>query len=647
MVIGASFYQILEGFLLLSDGDSCDKITMEVKFDNFIFCLMSRGSFAVNELTANYFIRGYKMAYRTEHPNPQFRRESYECLNGEWEFEIGTAEGKTNIPLSSVIEVPFCSESKLSGIGITDFIPDCIYSRMITVTEEDLRQRLVLHCGAVDHRATVYLNGIKLCSHIGGYTPLDTELNTAAKIGENRLTIVVHDDTREKILSGKQSNKSESFGCFYTRTTGIWQTVWLERTPKIYIRSCRFYPDEKNNRLEAEVETEGSGTVFMRVLYEGREVGFAESDTVFRKRFCIPLSERHLWEVGNGCLYDVEISIGTDKVYSYFGLRSVGYEGYRFLLNGKSVFQRLVLDQGYYPDGIYTAPSVQNMKEDIALSQSLGFNGARLHQKLFEPRYLYECDRAGYMVWGEYASWGIGYDNLQHLGAFLTEWREAMERDFNHPCIVQWCPLNETWENLDDRTKTRDIRFVETVYAFTKALDATRPCVDVSGGYHGRYTDLFDFHCYHSPEEIAEYRKAIEERGELIMDTLYAAETERGAVYNGALPLHASEYGGVAFSPDGRAAQLQNSTPCVQEQNAWGYRASVSEEEFVKDYIGATKELLGCEKISGYCYTQLYDVEQEQNGLYTYDRHPKFSKEAMQKIKECNQSVAEIEKMRS
>ena len=210
------------------------------------------------------------MAYRTEYPNPQFRRESFECLNGVWEFEIGTATGKTNVPLSSTIEVPFCPESKLSGIGVTDFIPDCIYSKIIFVTEEDFKRRLVLHCGAIDHQATVYLNGIKICSHVGGYTPFEAELNTAAKVGENRLTIIVHDDTREKILSGKQSGKRESFGCFYTRTTGIWQTVWLERTPKNYIRSFRFYPDEKNNCLGAEVETEGAGTVSLHIFYEGR-----------------------------------------------------------------------------------------------------------------------------------------------------------------------------------------------------------------------------------------------------------------------------------------------------------------------------------------------------------------------------------------
>lgn len=583
------------------------------------------------------------MAYRTEYPNPQFRRESFECLNGVWEFEIGTATGKTNVPLSSTIEVPFCPESKLSGIGVTDFIPDCIYSKIIFVTEEDFKRRLVLHCGAIDHQATVYLNGIKICSHVGGYTPFEAELNTAAKVGENRLTIIVHDDTREKILSGKQSGKRESFGCFYTRTTGIWQTVWLERTPKNYIRSFRFYPDEKNNCLGAEVETEGAGTVSLHIFYEGREVGFAEGETIFRKRFRISLSERHLWEIGNGQLYDVEISFGADKVYSYFGLRSVAYDGYRFLLNGKSVFQRLVLDQGYYFDGIYTAPSVQNMKEDIALSQSLGFNGARLHQKLFEPLFLYECDKAGYMVWGEYASWGIGYDNLKELGAFLIEWREAIERDFNHPCIVQWCPLNETWENLDDCTKTRDIRFVEAVYAFTKALDETRPCVDVSGGYHGRYTDLFDFHCYHAPEKLSQYLEAIERDGILLADTLYPAEREEGTTYRSGQPINVSEYGGVAYSPDGCALGLQGTMPCVQEENAWGYSACKDEETFVEQYIKITEQFLACNKISGFCYTQLYDIEQEQNGLFTYGRKRKLSDAAVLAIKNCNTKKAAVE----
>ncbi|MCI8343831.1 MAG: beta-galactosidase [Clostridia bacterium] len=582
--------------------------------------------------------------YRTEHPNPQFRRDSYECLNGTWEFETGKSYGKTNCALSSRIEVPFCIESVLSGIGKRELISDCVYSKTIVLTKEDLKGRVAVHFGAVDYLAEIYLNGNFICRHEGGYTPFEAELNAFAREGENRLTVAVHDDVRENTFSGKQTAKSEPFGCFYTRATGIWQTVWLERTPRAFIRSVRFYPDSEQAEVRAEIKTEGKGLVGMRVLYEGREVGTGEKEIAYGGSITVRLSEKHLWEAGAGRLYDVELTFGEDKVYSYFGLRKVRFDGHRFLLNEKSVFQRFVLDQGYDPQGIYTAPAAQAMERDIALARRLGFNGARLHQKVFEPLYLYYCDKAGFMVWGEFASWGISYDSLDAFGTFAEQWKEVIERDFNHPCIVQWCPLNEVWESLDEQKKPRDIRFVEGAYALTKALDETRPCVDVSGGYHGRHTDLFDFHCYHTAEEIAEYLKAIEEKGELIMDTVYPATPERGTRYNGTLPLNASEYGGIAYAADGKAKGLEKPVCCVQETESWGYLACGTEEEFARQYLAATELLLACPKLSGFCYTQLYDVEQERNGFYSYAREAKLSQETVRRIAECNAAIAAIEK---
>lgn len=565
--------------------------------------------------------------YRSEHPNPQFERASYKCLNGKWEFEIGKAD-VAKAPLSSEIEVPFCPESRLSGIGNTELFTDCVYAREIEVSPEDLKGRLFLNFGAVDHYAEIYVNGRKAGSHAGGYTAFAVEITPFVSCGKNRIAVCVHDDVRENLPSGKQTKKQNSYGCFYTRVTGIWQTVWLERTPEEYIKTVKFYPDAEHCQVKAELVTEGKGHTEIAVFYGGREVGRAEGDGYYRQTFEIALSEKHLWEIGAGRLYEVRVKFGRDEVNSYFGLRDVRYEGRKFLLNGRSVFQRLVLDQGYYPDGIYTAPDAETMKRDIGLARSLGFNGARLHQKVFEQRFLYECDKAGYMVWCEYASWGVEYERLDALGQFIGEWRETVEQHFNHPSVVTWCPLNEAWENLDDKGKTRDIRFVESVYAVTKLLDPTRPCVDVSGGYHGRFTDLFDFHCYHSPEEIAEYIRAIEERDELVMDTVYAKNPEEGTLYRESLPLNVSEYGGVSYVSEG----------------GWGYRTKNSEEEFVKDYIASTLQFLNCGKISGFCYTQLYDVEQEQNGIYTYDRKPKMSAEAMRKIAECNRSSARAER---
>lgn len=581
---------------------------------------------------------------RAEHPDPQFERANYECLNGTWDFSYGKVCGKENCALDLKIEVPFCPESELSGIHNTDFITDCVYSREIDVKESDLRGRLVLHFGAVDYKAEVYVNGIKAGEHEGGYTAFETEITPFVKIGKNRITVAVHDDIAENVPSGKQSKKRESFGCFYTRVTGIWQTVWLERTPKAYIKQIRFNPHIAESSVGVELLTEGKASTEITVFYDGKQVGKAMGDGYYRHRYEIKLIKTHLWEVGHGNLYDVLIKFGDDEVKSYFGLRSAEYKDGKFLLNGKSVFQRLVLDQGYYSEGIYTAPSVEDFRKDIELALNLGFNGVRPHQKVFEQRYLYECDRAGFMVWGEYASWGIRCEDLDALGTFTTEWTETVEQYFNHPSIVTWCPLNEAWFALEDKEKERDIRFVESVYHVTKTLDGTRPCVDVSGGYHGKYTDLFDFHCYHNATDITHYIEEIENRGELVMDTLYPSEPEIGAIWDGKTATHASEYGGVAFGKDGTVNGLQGSVPCVQEQNAWGYSACTDEDRFVAQYIKTTELFMNSDKICGFCYTQLYDIEQEQNGLYTYDRKTKFSQGALTRIKECNGRRAAIEK---
>ena len=580
---------------------------------------------------------------RAEHPDPQFERANYECLNGTWDFSYGKVCGKENCALDLKIEVPFCPESELSGIHNTDFITDCVYSREIDVKESDLRGRLVLHFGAVDYKAEVYVNGIKAGEHEGGYTAFETEITPFVKIGKNRITVAVHDDIAENVPSGKQSRKRESFGCFYTRVTGIWQTVWLERTPKAHVKQIKFFPNVSESSVRVELITEGKAPTEIQVYFGGKLVGKTTGTGYYRHKYDIKLTKTHLWEIGRGNLYDVIIRFGDDEVKSYFGLRSVEYKNGKFLLNGKSVFQRLVLDQGYYESGLYTAPSAEDIRKDIELARRLGFNGLRLHQKVFEQRYLYECDRAGMTVWGEYASWGIRYEDLDALGAFIREWTETVEQYFNHPSIITWCPLNEAWNSLDDSGKERDIRFVESVYHVTKTLDDTRPCVDVSGGFHGRYTDLFDFHCYHNAEEIAHYIEAIERDGKLTKDTLYGVSAEKeGAVWNGRAATHASEYGGVAYKKDGEVNGLQGSMSCVQEQNAWGYSVCAGEEAFIEQYIKTTEKWLACDKICGFCYTQLYDIEQEQNGLYAYDRKTKFSQGALTRIKECNGRRAAI-----
>ena len=326
--------------------------------------------------------------------------------------------------------------------------------------------------------------------------------------------------------------------------------------------------------------------------------------------FNIPLKEKHLWEVGKGDLYDVCFTFGSDKAESYFGLREVRLDGFKFLINGKSVFQRLVLDQGFYPDGIYTAPSDEALKNDIKLSMACGFNGARLHEKIFEERFLYHADKMGYIVWGEYPDWGINFADDTGIYSVLPEWIEEVKRDFNHPAIVGWCPRNEVWEQSRNFPSLKVLR---TVYEVTKALDTTRPCIDTSGGYHIK-TDIFDVHDYdQNPETFKEHYDKLMTEG-TVYDWL--SERDNKQTYKGEA-VFVSEYGGIKWV-DGVMGENDH-------QKSWGYGdAPRTEEEFKARFKGLTDALLDNDKMFGLCYTQLTDVEQEQNGLYTYDRKAKF-----------------------
>ena len=546
------------------------------------------------------------MIYRTEHPKPQFMRQAWTNLNGLWQFEYdnglsGEARGmhSPDAQFSMEINVPFCVESKLSGIANTDFMNSVWYKREVELTEEQVAGRVILHFGAVDYEAVVYVNGKKVGKHKGGYVSFSFDITDFVTAGKNVITLNAIDDTRHRLVAcGKQSYKYESFGCFYTRTTGIWQTVWMEFVPKDYIVATRYDTDIETGIVTIEATVCGKGTLKAEAFYEGKPMGSAETKIYNTTgRLSIQLAETHLWEVGAGRLYDLVLTFGEDKVDSYFGMRSVRMEGYVCLINEKPVYQRLVLDQGFYPDGIYTAPSDEALKGDIELSLAMGFNGARLHEKVFEERFLYHADKMGYIVWGEYPNWGLDTTYNDVINPVLPEWMEIMRRDYNHPAIVGWCPLNECWE----RKQCND--FIRNIYLVTKELDRTRPCIDTSGGFHVK-TDIFDIHDYEQdPEKFAEHFKDYVSEGKFF--DVYA----RWQPYTGE-PMFVSEYGGIQWA---------------QDQAGWGYgNAPKTEEEFLSRLKGLTDVLMDNEHMLGLCYTQLTDVEQEQNGLYTYDRKPKF-----------------------
>lgn len=564
---------------------------------------------------------------RPEHPRPDFMRADWVNLNGAWQFEVdekgdGAQRGLTHgKDLASTITVPFCPESKLSGVGNRGFMEHVWYRRKLTIPPTMRGKRLLLHFGAVDWLARVYLNGTLLAEHRGGYAPFTVDITSAATQEENDLVVQVTDETRSgKQATGKQAHEPESNGCVYTRTTGIWQTVWLEATGRSYLRSFTLTPDLDGGRVvfQGWVDGPSEGVKVRLRAYAGeRLVGEETVPAAWRSTLgVVKLKQVTPWFVGKPFLYDLTIDVlhggeTQDSVRSYFGLRKITIDGNRFRINGKAVFQRLVLDQGFYPDGIYTAATEEGLKRDIELSMEAGFNGARLHQKVFEPRLLYWADRLGYLVWGEYPSWGLNWGDYHAVADAVNEWREVMERDRNHPSIIGWCPLNET-------PGGEDLAAAQQLLATTQSMDPTRPFLDSSGWVH-LYggTDVYDTHDYdQNPAAFANRYALFGMSGRTVPN---GGTSDRRGQYRGQ-PYFVSEYGGMRIHT-GRDVGVAG----------WGY-GETGLEEFLKRYKGLTDAMLDNPNMMGFCYTQLTDVEQEQNGVFFYDRNLKYAPSLLKKI---------------
>ncbi|MCL2407467.1 MAG: beta-galactosidase [Defluviitaleaceae bacterium] len=579
-------------------------------------------------------------AIRPEHPRPQMKRGENDWinLNGIWDFEFDFSRSgldrkfyETGV-YTKQITVPFCPESILSGIGFTDFIPACWYRRTVDIPSHRLSGTVLLHFGAVDYFCAVYINGKRAGSHKGGYSSFNFDITSYLTPGENTIVVYVEDDVRGgKQPRGKQCPDFNSRGCDYTRTTGIWQTVWLEFTPKQRIVSYKAVPDVNNCAVDITLKLAGDTNgmaVNASASFNGSGMGSVEAivngNTAALR---LNLKESHIWDAGVPNLYDLSLELknageAIDNVNGYFGLRSVYIKDGSIYLNNRPLFQRLVLDQGFYPDGIYTAPTDEALKRDIEISMALGFNGARLHEKVFEERFLYHADRLGYLVWGEHANWGLDITVPDGLHNFLPEWLEVMERDFNHPSIIGWCPFNETWD-MDGRKQYDDT--LRVVYLATKAADPTRPVIDTSGNFHV-ITDIYDMHDYDQNVESFEKKYKYLKKGEIHEMYPHRQKHEEQ-------PFFVSEYGGAWWSNE------------AKDKNAsWGYGdRPTSVEEFLARYTGLTDALLSSEGICAFCYTQLYDIEQEENGLYTYDRKPKFPQDVYDAIRTVNTKKAAIE----
>lgn len=582
---------------------------------------------------------------RPEHPRPQFVRERWINLNGPWTyaFDFGRSGWQAGRELQhskgfrDTILVPFCPESRLSGVGHTDFIPSIWYHRKIRIPGAWKGRRILLHVGGIDYEGGVFVDGREVGRHYGGSAGFTVDLTGAvAPGGTHDLVIHALDDVRTGAQAGgKQSTQFKSAGCHYTRTTGIWQTVWLEAVDPCGFENVQVLPDLDGRRfvLVPRFHAVGQGLRWRATLSAaGQAVAAGEAQAANGVALELSVAEARPWSPEDPFLYDLTFELLRDgkvaeTVRSYAGLRKVHIEGHRVFLNNRPLYQRLVLDQGFYPDGIWTAPSDADLKRDIELSMAAGFNGARLHQKAFEERFHYWADRLGYLTWGESPSWGLaifrgdaqaGAHAAESAWGWLAEWRAIVERDRNHPSIIAWTPFNETRSMVDLQSHRRLHR---DAYDLTRALDPTRPVNDASGYVHVK-TDLWTVHHYEQdPAALGAALTPSPEKG------VFRNYPDLEPPYAGQ-PYLVDEFGGIKWIPPDHRAWADNS---------WGYgKGPRTLKEFYARLEGQVRAILALPHICGYCYTQLTDVEQEQNGVYQYDRSEKFATSRLRRIFGCN-----------
>lgn len=591
----------------------------------------------------------YAAQPRSEYPRPQFERKSWLNLNGEWTYTfdlVGVGIEKDFYKSTGFVDritVPFAPESKLSGVAHTDFIPSIWYHKTVQIPSDWMGKRVNLNFGAVYYESEIYIDGKLLTRHFGGSDSFTVDVTEYLKDGKpHNLVVQAKSDVRSlRQSAGKQSLQLKSNGCNYTRTTGIWQTVWMEAVDSSAIESVSMITDIDQQVLivNPTFYSLKSGNKFVVVIKDkGKEVAKKEIFASQGNPIFIPVKNMKLWSPENPFLYDVDFYVldangkKIDDVKSYTGMRKIHIEGNKIYLNNEPYYQRLVLDQGFYPDGIWTAPSDESLKDDILMSKEAGFNGARLHQKVFEERFHYWADKLGYLTWGESASWGLEANNDLAARNFITEWANIVVRDRNHPSIVLWTPMNEQfWP--DDIVYPR---FAENLYDITRSLDATRPVNTISGGVHIK-TDIWTVHNYQ--QDGAKLKQELFD-GEKFQQTpnFYLEPRFNNAgfntpkvnkmynfpIYEGGMPYLIDEFGGIKCE----------SKHAKGDSDSWGYGDNAkTEEEFYERLESQVDAVLSLhDYVWGFCYTQLTDVEQEQNGIYYYDRTPKYDMKRVRSI---------------
>ena len=567
------------------------------------------------------------------YPRPQLRREEWFSLDGTWDFEIEqelSARSPDEVQWRSQIVVPFSPETSQSGVCDTGLYRSCWYRRTFPVPKLAVGERLLLHFGAVDYHATVWLNGARLGEHEGGYSPFHFDITSHLDATRVEQAVIVHVDDDPTDLEkprGKQDWQLDPHSIWYPRTTGIWQTVWLERVPEMRIQQLNWTTNVERWEigLDASIAAPLSTKLRLGVKLTLGDLILAHdhytvvAGEVHRR---IALSDPGIDDFRNELLWspaaprlieaELELSNGDgqiiDRVKSYTALRTIAVHRDRLLLNGRPYMLRMVLDQGYWPDTGLTPPSDAALRRDVELTKAMGFNGVRKHQKIEVPRYLYWADRLGLLVWEEMPSaYRFSRRSIERL---TKQWMEVLQRDASHPCIMAWVPFNESWgvPNLPDSAPERN--YVRALYYLTKTHDPSRPVVG-NDGWESVATDIIGIHDYDANHDRIARRYWAHD----VLPKLFKRERPAGRalVLEGHSrrehPIVLSEFGGLAL----RAAD-----------GTWGYTSADDLQAFERIFSQLLKVVRRLEALSGFCYTQLTDTYQEANGLLYADRRPKL-----------------------
>lgn len=585
-------------------------------------------------MVKEYMFSGY--------PRPQMEREKWMNLNGEWKFKfddenLGEREKwYESFPEKiQTINVPYTYETELSGIEETTFHPVVWYQKEIESKKGE--SKTLLHFEGVDYTVKVWVNGKFAGMHSGGYSRFSIDITDLLSFGKNMIAVRVEDSVSCVHPRGKQRWKPENFGCWYVQTTGIWKTVWLEEVPNVYIEKMKITPDIDKGKVNFKVKLnrrpEQKVSISCKIMLEGQDVvtGRFEFSAEYAEFDMSVVSggkpwEMVLWSPDDPKLYDVEFVLSAensvDKVKSYFGMRKISIENGKILLNNRPLYQRLILDQGYWKESHLTAPSEEALLKDIELVQAAGYNGVRKHQKIEDERFLYWCDRKGLLVWCEMPSQYTFNDDA--IEQYTRQWMEIVQQNYNHPSVIIWTAFNESWGVEQIFTDVKQQQFTEGIYHLTKAYDSLRPVI-VNDGWEHTVSDILTLHDYE--EDGERFFERYKEKDTIVNNSIpfnndrYAMA--KGYEYKGQ-PVLISEYGGIAFTVE----------------KGWGYGKQVtSEEEYLLRFKKITEAIKKLDYVVGFCYTQVTDVQQEMNGLYTIDRNPKVT---IDKIREINFNILSV-----